>query len=66
MQLNTNGKLTHMVAKDMFSKSMKQVFCAKSGKWIATIRAWEDAPEVKQVPEVIEEKQINKNQLQLF
>lgn len=35
--INKTGKLQHMVAKDMFIDKAKQVFNAKTGKWIGTI-----------------------------
>jgi hypothetical protein len=31
------SKLTHLLADDLFTDDIKQVFCAKTGKWIGTL-----------------------------
>lgn len=36
-KINSTGHLTHMIAKDLFTETKKQVFSAKSGKWLGTI-----------------------------
>lgn len=65
--INKNGHLTHMVAEDLFSetedpnyKGAKQVFNAKTGKWIGTLKPGDampqelnfDAPTEPEEPEV--------------
>lgn len=64
--INKNGHLTHLVAKDLFIDDAKQVFHAKTGKWLGTIKPGEElnfepAPEEEAEPE-----KINPNQLSLF
>lgn len=65
--INKNGHLTHLVAKDLFIDDAKQVFHAKTGKWLGTITPgqelnFEPAPdEEEQQPE-----KSNPNQLSLF
>ncbi len=64
--INRKGYLQHMVAKDMFIEQAKQVFNAKTGKWIGTITPgnelnFEPEIEQEQEPEIK-----NPNQLQLF
>jgi len=34
MKINPKGKLQHMTAPDMFEGDRKQVFNAKTGKWM--------------------------------
>ena len=36
-KINSTGQLTHMIAKDLFTDTKKQVFSAKTGKWLGTI-----------------------------
>lgn len=67
--INKAGKLTHMVADDLFyGSNTKQVFSAKTGKWLGTIQQGQelnfepqDEPEQQPEPEIK-----NPNQLDLF
>lgn len=64
--INKTGKLQHMVAKDMFIDKAKQVFNAKTGKWIGTITPGnelnfepENEQEENQEPEIKNPMQIS-------
>lgn len=63
--INKNGHLTHLVAKDLFIDDAKQVFHAKTGKWLGTIKPGQEliepAPE-----ETAEPEKPNPDQLSLF
>lgn len=65
---NRTIQLTHMVAKDLFTDSKKQVFSAKIGKWLGTIDTAEELnfePKNDEVLTPVQEP-INPNQLGLF
>lgn len=66
--INKTGKLQHMVAEDMFIDKAKQVFNAKTGKWIGTITPGNELnfePEIE--PEDPQEPETkNPDQLSLF
>lgn len=67
-KINSTGQLTHMVAADLFTASKKQVFSAKTGKWLGTI---DTAGELYFEPEIEETishvpEPVNKNQLAMF
>lgn len=66
--INRKGYLQHMVAKDMFIEQAKQVFNAKTGKWIGTITPGDELnfePEIE--PEDPQEPETkNPDQLSLF
>jgi hypothetical protein len=59
-------KLEYLKANDLFDDGKKQVFSAKTGKYIATIRSGDDIPitEEEQIAAIIENK--DPNQLSLF
>lgn len=65
--INQFGKLSHLLADDLFyGSNVKQVFSAKSGKWIGTITRG-----VENLINEIEDEQAlipikNENQLILF
>lgn len=66
-QINKDGKLKHLLADDLFSEDIKQVFNAKTGKYIGYIKDGlqiieEEGHEI-QPPE---EPQKNPDQLSLF
>jgi hypothetical protein len=66
--INKTGKFTHMVADDLFlGVATKQVFSAKTGKWLGTIDYAEQI-NFKEVEEELDpEPQVsNPNQLSLF
>jgi hypothetical protein len=58
-------KLSHLLAEDLFTNDLKQVFSAKSGKWIGTIR---EGPQIteQEEQEIKEVEKENINQLKLF
>jgi hypothetical protein len=60
-----NGKLSHLLAEDLFSDDLKQVFSAKSGKWLGTIREGQEITEQEE-QEIKETEKENINQLKLF
>jgi hypothetical protein len=67
--INASGQLTHMIAADLFyGDSAKQVFSAKTGKWLGTIQRGKElnfAPEIE--PEEATEPEIkNPAQLSFF
>ena len=67
-KINNTGHLTHLIAKDMFADTKKQVFSAKSGKWIGTI---DTAGELNFEPEIEPQETtilepVNPKQLNLF
>lgn len=67
-KINSSGQLTHMVAADLFTASKKQVFSAKSGKWLGTIDTYGELnfePESGEIKEP-ELQQANPNQTSLF
>ena len=65
--INKTGKLTHMVATDLFlGDEATQVFNAKSGKWIATIRKGQELNFEPDPEELKEVETVNPNQLILF
>jgi len=55
----------NMMAEDLFSKELIQVFDKKTGEWIATIKAGEGF-NFKELEKTTELKKENKNQLKLF
>lgn len=66
--VNSTGKLQHMIAPDMFYCNSLQVFSAKTGNWIGTVSAGQEVnlfPEIAQQPEP-ERINTNENQLTLF
>lgn len=67
-KINSTGQFTHMIAADLFTDTKKQVFSAKSGKWLGTIDThgelnFEPESEENQEPEL---QQVNPNQTSLF
>ncbi len=67
-KINSSGQLTHMISKDLFADTKKQVFSAKTGKWLGTI---DTAGELNFEPENEPEEQqdqapVNPNQISLF
>lgn len=67
-KINAAGKLTHMVAPDMFYNGCKQVFSAKTGKWLGTVQAYHEInfTEVEEPERMQEPEKENINQLSLF
>lgn len=66
-KINSSGQLTHLIAKDMFCNGAKQVFSAKTGKWLGTIdTAAELKFEPENEPEQQESERHNPNQISLF
>lgn len=66
--INKNGHLTHMVAQDLFIDEGKQVFSAKTGKWLGTIKPgqlimqeinFDQLPEQTTGPETADPNQIS-------
>jgi hypothetical protein len=55
----------NMIAEDLFSKDLIQVFNKKSGDWIATVKVGQDT-NIEEPEEITEQKTENKNQLKLF
>ena len=67
--INKTGKLTHLVADDLFNGSnTKQVFSAKTGKWVGTVQVGQELNfNEGEEPETIPEPEIkDPNQLSLF
>lgn len=67
--INKTGKLTHMIADDLFyGSSAKQVFSAKTGKWLGTIQQGQELnfEAEKEQEETTEQEIKNPNQLDLF
>jgi hypothetical protein len=67
-KINRSGHLTHLIATDLFTETKKQVFSAKSGKWLGTI---DTAGELNFEPEndqqeTVSQEPVNPNQLNLF
>jgi len=67
-KINSTGQLTHMIAADLFTDSKKQVFSAKTGKWLGTI---DTAGELNFEPEIEEQithtpEPANRAQLAMF
>lgn len=67
-KINSTGQLTHLIAKDLFAATKKQVFSAKTGKWLGTI---DTAGELNFEPEIEPEETTpqettNPNQISLF
>jgi hypothetical protein len=63
-KINRN-KLTHLLADDLFTDEIKQVFCAKTGKWVGTLQN----KQYNLVPDEIENQEpekANPNQISLF
>lgn len=67
-KINSTGHLTHMIAKDLFAETKKQVFSAKTGKWLGTIDTAEELNfEPENEPEETLQQEIkNPNQISLF
>lgn len=67
-KINSTGQLTHLIAKDMFADTKKQVFSAKTGKWLGTIdTAGELNFEPENEPEeTTPQETTNPNQISLF
>lgn len=66
--INSNGRLEHITAPDLFEKeNIVQVFSAKSGKWIGTIRCGKPHLQ-EEIEEPGEDLQppLNPDQLNLF
>lgn len=67
-KINSTGQFTHMIAKDLFTDTKKQVFSAKTGKWLGTIDTSGELnfePENDEVLTPVKEP-INRNQLAMF
>ena len=67
--INGNGHLTHLIAEDLFIENAKQVFHAKTGKWLGTLKPGQQAQELNfdETPTQIPEPEIiNPSQLNLF
>jgi len=56
----------NMIAQDLFSKDLIQVFDTKSGEWIATVKAGQEINIKAPEDEAQEQAPQNKNQLKLF
>lgn len=65
--INSNGKLKHLVAPDMFWNGYNQVFAAKTGKYLGIVTEGQKANfnEPEEIEIVIPEIK-NPNQLSLF
>ena len=68
MKINPKGKLQHLIAPDMFEGGKRQVFNAKTGKWIATVTKGNEFnfTPLEEATEPQEEINNNPNQLNLF
>lgn len=66
--INRNGHLTHMVAQDLFIDQGKQVFHAKTGRWLGTIIPGQELNFTEEVePKIVpDETTPDPAQLQLF
>lgn len=65
--INKNGHLTHLVAADLFINDAKQVFHAKTGKWLGTIKPGQELNFEPATEEETEQpEKTNPNQLSLF
>lgn len=67
-KINSTGQLTHLIAKDMFIPTKKQVFHAKTGKWLGTIDTAGQLNFEPENDEVLAQapEPVNPNQLGLF
>jgi len=69
MKINPSGKLQHMISPDLFTSGVKQVFNAKTGKWIGKIDTRGtlfEKPEEENIIPIEEPIPQDPNQLQLF
>jgi len=67
-KINSTGQLTHLIAADLFTDTKKQVFSAKTGKWLGTIDTFGELnfePE-NEPKETTEPETKNPNQTSLF
>lgn len=67
--INKNGHLTHLIAKDLFIEDAKQVFHAKTGKWLGTLKPGQQAQELnfdEPAAQILEPEIINPKQISLF
>jgi hypothetical protein len=59
-------ELTHLVAPDLFLEDTRQIFDAKSGKWLGTIKNGEELIKQPVEEERKPDDKRNPNQLLLF
>lgn len=66
-KINGKGKLQHMIAEDLFADDLKQVFSAKTGKYLGVIATGQEINFEEQVEALEQPKEhTNPNQLNLF
>lgn len=67
LQAKQSHKLIYMVAADMFEPwNLIQVFSAKTGKYIGTIRKGNEINFIKEEMSTDTTEEVNKNQLSFF
>lgn len=66
--INASGKLTHLVAASLFNQDCKEVFNAKNGKWIGSLKEGQTLEMLQyEIEQIKEEKPfLDPNQISLF
>ena len=66
-KINSTGKLQHMIADDLFSDDLAQVFSAKTGKYLGVVKQGQEIDFQEQIEALENHREPeNKQQLSLF
>jgi hypothetical protein len=66
MSLNNNKKLEYLIAPDLFASDLKQVFSAKTGKYLGVVKEGQQISIQEQAEAIEQPDKPNKAQLKLF